>query len=202
MEYLLLIILLGFLFAIANFFDQKRRRRNEEQENENRLHKIASQMSVYLDYGIEPIKSNLRSKKGEVIFASAPFMAHKYKSTGVIAAHALRYRLKLAKGLSYHVGVGRFYRQQDIVADGVGRVTISNQAIIFTNKYKAKRFTWSSIAVLEACVDGFVLTPCRGPVLYFSTDDFTFNHAEVLALIAIEEHDDSRAIKQLNIIGT
>ncbi len=202
MEYLLLIIFFGCLMAVANFFDQKRSLRKVVQENESRLSKIAVQMSEYLDNGIKPIKSNLRPKRGEVIFASAPFTSHKYKSTGMIAAHGLRYRLKLAKGLSYNVGVGSYYRQKDLVADGEGQITITNQAITFITEYKAKRFTWSSISRLETCVDGFVLTPNRGAVLFFLAQDFTFNHIEALALIAIEEHGDSGAIKQLNVVWT
>lgn len=186
---LLILVLAGLLlsFALSSF----RRTANKiREEGINRSARCINQkVNEYLEQGIRPIDSQIRSKRNEHILAEACFDLYRYKTTGRLAGHGLRYRTKIVQGLTYNAGVGQMYANKDWLKDEKGLITISNQAITYTSTMNSKRFTWTSVAKLEVFANGFVLTPSRGAVLMFECEELAKEHHSVLALLCMEHEE-------------
>ncbi|MEG3221764.1 type II secretion system protein [Vibrio gigantis] len=186
---LIVLVIVGVLlsYSLSSFRRTADRNRQEEVNRSSRC--INQRMNEYLDHGIRPINSEIRSKRNEYMFEEASFDLYRYKSTGRVAGHGFRYRMSIAKGLTYNAGVGQLHANKDWLKDDKALVTISNQAITCTSTTSSKRFTWTSLATLEVFANGFVLTPSRGTVLMFECEEPIKEHHSVLALLTMEQEN-------------
>lgn len=186
---LIILVIAGFLlsFGLSSFRRTADRNRQDGISRSSRC--INQKVNEYLEHGIRSIGSEIRSKRNEHMLEEASFDLYRYKATGRVAGHGFRYRMKIAKGLTYNAGVGQLHANKDWLKDDKVLVTISNQAIICTSTTSSKRFIWTSLAKLEVFANGFVLTPSKGAVLMFECEELTKKHHSVLALLTMEQEN-------------
>lgn len=183
---LLVLVIAGFLlsFGLLNLRRTANKKREEVISRNARC--INRRVNDYLEQGIKPIESQIRSKRNEHILAEASFDLYRYKSTGRVAGQGFRYRTKIAQGLTYNAAIGQMYVNKDWLKNEKGLITISNQAITYTSLTNSKWFTWASLSKLEVFANGFVLTQSRGAVLMFECEELAKEHHSVLALLSME----------------
>lgn len=186
---LVMLFIAGVLISLSLSSFRSTAEKNRQEEINRSSRRINQKVNEYLELGIRPIDSEIRSKRNEYMLEEASFDLYRYKATGRVAGHGFRYRMRIAKGLTYNAGVGQLHANKDWVKDDKALVTISNQAIICTSTTSSKRFTWTSLAKLEVFANGFVLTPSRGAVLMFECEEPTSKHHSVLALLGMEQEE-------------
>lgn len=163
---------------------------------------ISDQLEV-IEQGISECSvQGIRKKRNELFLGSGRFTMYKYKRNGSYKYHGLRYRVKIAKGLSYNLGQAQVKASSSWQAEGVGTLIISNQAITYYNGVNAKRMTWGSILSIDVALDGVTITPSRGAVLRFSSNNIQDREVNVIALALIESQSqgslDNLTLLQVN----
>jgi len=179
------VFLFGLYLVLSSIYQirqLKKLRRLEEQAKE----KISDELEKISGGDVAPITSTLRAKRNEVFYAESGAVNYKFKSNGKMKGHGLKYRVKLAKGVSYNIGGAQVKVSKSWVKEDSGVVSISNQALTYTTDKTAKRFTWGAISKIEANLNGFVITPNNGAVIRFEFDLASADYYRLIALLLLE----------------
>ncbi|MEZ8861894.1 hypothetical protein [Vibrio sp. 10N.247.311.51] len=187
----IIIVFAGLAILVTLIFMASSQKDKEDAENSKLAEKamqslIVDQLEV-IEQGVSECEvQGIRKKKNEIFLGASTFIMYKYKRNGSYKYHGLRYRVKIAKGLSYSIGQGQVKASSSWQSEGVGTLIISNQAITYYNGVNAKRMTWGSILSIDVALDGVTIAPSRGAALRFASSNIQDPEVNVIALAVIE----------------
>ena len=91
-----------------------------------------------------------------------------WKSTGRYSYGGASVSVPIAKGMRVRVGGGNIARERAFQATNQGRLLVTSKALAFEGRERNERWTWSQVADVEICKNGYVVHRRRGKPVTFT----------------------------------
>lgn len=129
------------------------------------------------DVGYRPVK-------GEEVFAVLSGVSKmELKSDGNYRTRGASISIPIVKGVRYRVGSGSISATKSWRATSVGRLILTNKAVVFEGDQKNERITWGQIADVKFNRKGIDVHKRTGPARVFDTAQMSPRFAAILLVL-------------------
>ena len=105
------------------------------------------------------------------------------KRTGRYLTKGMSLSIPIVKGIRYRAGGGSIATEKSVQVTAVGRLLLTDKAIIFESAQTNERITWGQIANVTTKIEGFEIAKRNGPLRTFIADKPDPHFAAIIQIL-------------------